>query len=284
MAGVRIIDVLCANKRFKRDSQRVAFLLCVSFSGYGVVRKVSSSVGCPLSGRYEFLAKVVLMNVNELVDAYTLDISETIKTEFSAKYQYDILLDHFSSFQNYSEAVSDKNSQVSALLMVNYLATWGMYRGSGNLRHTNTFFMEFILHCILNRDNGYLCALYHKSFNEFSDEDELALDTLLNNVRSCIRTGGVTPTDTLVSKILLGVWGQVPAYDRYFVSGLKTINKEYGFSIPTSLSGRALIKLAQWAKHYKWNSVSTSYDFVESIQYPSGKVVDMAIFQLGKNS
>ncbi len=40
------------NKRFKRDSQRVAFLLCVGFCGYGVMRKVGSSVVCPLSGRY----------------------------------------------------------------------------------------------------------------------------------------------------------------------------------------------------------------------------------------
>nr|WP_238116162.1 DUF3265 domain-containing protein [Vibrio cincinnatiensis] len=39
------------NKRFKRDSQRTAFLLCVGFCGYGVMRKVSSNVGCPLSGR-----------------------------------------------------------------------------------------------------------------------------------------------------------------------------------------------------------------------------------------
>ncbi|EJB5271624.1 DUF3265 domain-containing protein [Vibrio vulnificus] len=40
------------NKRFKRDSQRVAFLLCVGFGDYDVMRKVSSGVGCPLSGRY----------------------------------------------------------------------------------------------------------------------------------------------------------------------------------------------------------------------------------------
>ncbi len=39
------------NKRFKRDSQRAAFLLCVGFCDYGVMRKVSSSVVCPLSGR-----------------------------------------------------------------------------------------------------------------------------------------------------------------------------------------------------------------------------------------
>ncbi|ENM3760837.1 DUF3265 domain-containing protein, partial [Vibrio cholerae] len=37
------------NKRFKRDSQRVAFLLCVVFCDCAVMRKVGSSVGCPLS-------------------------------------------------------------------------------------------------------------------------------------------------------------------------------------------------------------------------------------------
>lgn len=40
------------NKRFKRDSQRAAFLPCVGFGDYGVMLKVSSKVGCPLSGRY----------------------------------------------------------------------------------------------------------------------------------------------------------------------------------------------------------------------------------------
>ncbi|OXX43759.1 hypothetical protein B9J85_10055 [Vibrio sp. V11_P1A41T118] len=30
----------------------MAFLLCVGFCGYGAMRKVGSSVGCPLSGRY----------------------------------------------------------------------------------------------------------------------------------------------------------------------------------------------------------------------------------------
>nr|WP_254618837.1 DUF3265 domain-containing protein [Vibrio metschnikovii] len=40
------------NKRFKRDFQRVAFLLCVDFCGYGVMRKLGSRVVSPLSGRY----------------------------------------------------------------------------------------------------------------------------------------------------------------------------------------------------------------------------------------
>ncbi|MGR3119052.1 hypothetical protein ABMY27_23980, partial [Vibrio vulnificus] len=36
------------NKRFKRDSQRAAFLSCVGFCGYGVMRKLGNGVGCPL--------------------------------------------------------------------------------------------------------------------------------------------------------------------------------------------------------------------------------------------
>ncbi len=40
------------NKRFKRDSQRAAFLLCVGLCDYGVMRQLGSSVVCPLSGRY----------------------------------------------------------------------------------------------------------------------------------------------------------------------------------------------------------------------------------------
>nr|WP_254620049.1 DUF3265 domain-containing protein [Vibrio metschnikovii] len=39
------------NKAFKRDSQRVAFLLCVGFCDYGVMRKLGSSVVCPLTRR-----------------------------------------------------------------------------------------------------------------------------------------------------------------------------------------------------------------------------------------
>ncbi|WP_306685606.1 MULTISPECIES: DUF3265 domain-containing protein [Vibrio] len=53
MSVIRFISsrVRSYNKAFKRDSQRVAFLLCVGFCGYSVMRKVGSSVVCPLTRR-----------------------------------------------------------------------------------------------------------------------------------------------------------------------------------------------------------------------------------------
>ncbi|HBH7890508.1 TPA: DUF3265 domain-containing protein [Vibrio parahaemolyticus] len=40
-----------ANKQFKRDSQRVAFLLCVGFSVLGAMQRLRYCVVHPLTGR-----------------------------------------------------------------------------------------------------------------------------------------------------------------------------------------------------------------------------------------
>ncbi|EGR0269387.1 DUF3265 domain-containing protein [Vibrio alginolyticus] len=42
------------NKQFKSDSARVAFLLCVGFSGLGGMRQLRYCVPHTLIGRYEF--------------------------------------------------------------------------------------------------------------------------------------------------------------------------------------------------------------------------------------
>ncbi|EHR6403307.1 DUF3265 domain-containing protein [Vibrio parahaemolyticus] len=42
------------NKLFKRDSQRVAFLLCVGLSDKGGLRRLRYCVAHPLTGRYEY--------------------------------------------------------------------------------------------------------------------------------------------------------------------------------------------------------------------------------------
>ncbi|HAT8521811.1 TPA: DUF3265 domain-containing protein [Vibrio vulnificus] len=50
------------NKRFKTDSQRVAFLPCVDFSDLGGVRKHRYCVAHHLSGRYALIGKMTGVN------------------------------------------------------------------------------------------------------------------------------------------------------------------------------------------------------------------------------
>ncbi|HGF7235240.1 TPA: DUF3265 domain-containing protein [Vibrio cholerae] len=55
MGNVQVlVEVTRYNKRFKRDCQRVASLLCVGFGDYSVMRKLGSGVVCPLTGRYTY--------------------------------------------------------------------------------------------------------------------------------------------------------------------------------------------------------------------------------------
>ncbi|MCC3845790.1 DUF3265 domain-containing protein [Vibrio parahaemolyticus] len=55
------------NKRFKTDSQRVAFLPCVDFSDLGGVRKHRYCVAHHLSGCYKYfkITEVICRLVNE---------------------------------------------------------------------------------------------------------------------------------------------------------------------------------------------------------------------------
>ncbi len=66
MPSVRVFK---HNKRFKRDSQRAAFLLCVGFGDYGVMRKVGSSVGCPLTGRYVLFVQHTFYYYSSLINS-----------------------------------------------------------------------------------------------------------------------------------------------------------------------------------------------------------------------
>ncbi len=80
------------NKRFKRDSQRVAFLPCVGFGDYGVMRKVSSSVGCPLSGRYMLSKSVSKKELKMILNHVSVGVSNVA----SAVAFYDSVLSALS--------------------------------------------------------------------------------------------------------------------------------------------------------------------------------------------
>ncbi|EOB6680498.1 hypothetical protein ACHELU_004528 [Vibrio vulnificus] len=77
------------NKRFKRDSQRAAFLLCVGFCGYGVMRKLGNGVGCPLTGRYSAcVARSISLQYFDLPDLSSvllkkLGVKDLIKVRVS---------------------------------------------------------------------------------------------------------------------------------------------------------------------------------------------------------
>lgn len=114
-----------------------------------------------------------------------------------------------------------------------YLASWGMYRGSSFLLQKDYLIHRPAVEEILKEEYK---PLNNASFDYFFDDNNNGsekLFDLIHKVKMCYEGVGDTPrkaanvTDTLVTKILLGTLGCIPAYDRYFIKGLRNHNLPY---------------------------------------------------------
>ena len=89
------------------------------------------------------------------------------------------------------------------------------------------------------------------------------------------------PTDTLVSKILLGTLGCVPAYDRYFRSAVVE------HRVATSIFSRNSV--FSLCKFYEENEIELEEVRAgmklecSGIEYPQMKLLDMAFWEIGRD-
>ena len=111
----------------------------------------------------------------------------------------------------------------AALQLGFYLASWGMYRGS-----------SFLLQHAYTVHRGVIDLIAETRFDELwntdfgANEDDVRFLPLVRELIAGIRqaykpfapaTGSSQPTDTLITKVILGTFGCLPACDRYFIDG-----------------------------------------------------------------
>ena len=176
---------------------------------------------------------------------------------------------------------------IAALNLSFYLASWGMYRGSSFLLQTDytvhkgaieTIFKEYYEPIIINKN-----VLTWKD-NEIDLLFELKED--LENYYSEIRKNIIkskrdTITDTLITKVLLGVLGVTPAYDRYFKEGLKSYNNKPNSQIPQTFNKQSFKGLINFAQNLKNLPLPLKID--HRMKYPLMKLVDMYFWKYGEN-
>ena len=87
------------------------------------------------------------------------------------------------------------------------------------------------------------------------------------------------PSDTLVTKIMLGVFANIPAYDQYFRKSLKL----------HSVNKKSLLKIKKFYEEDKetFDSIKIrTFDFLTAketdIIYPKAKLIDMCGFMDGQ--
>ena len=84
-------------------------------------------------------------------------------------------------------------------------------------------------------------------------------------------------SDTLVTKVLMGTLGCVPAYDRYFVSGVR--NEKVASGI---FNLKSILELVDfYNKYYNEFEKARSQMTLGRIKYPQMKIIDSCFWQIG---
>ncbi|WP_118788757.1 hypothetical protein [Haemophilus haemolyticus] len=175
-----------------------------------------------------------------------------------------------------------------------YLASWGMYRGSSFLLQYDYTIHYSVVKEILKKEYDKLLGIECKELN--SEQTLLLLKKLNSEISSIYKhfrsnIGGEDIkqdiSKTLVTKVLLGALGCVPAYDRFFVDAVKKNEVTTGNYNIASL--QKLIKF--YEEHQERLEELRSKFLIENefnedkktLLYPQMKVLDMGFWKIGFN-
>jgi hypothetical protein len=179
----------------------------------------------------------------------------------------------FKAFNNPTSTVDYLNLQLAF-----YLASWGMYRGSSGL-----LWKDYTIHSgaikiankydVIRIDENNLFPEISLIQQCFSELQEYYSNINFNNGKEIKY---ISATDTLITKIMLGIFGATPAIDRYFKDGIKSV-------LYQSFNIKRLSVLYEFAQS-NINELQTCQSFIfdkSAMWYPPMKILDMYFWQKG---
>jgi hypothetical protein len=194
---------------------------------------------------------------------------------------FDYCFNYFHSFREagaMKALATPEHAQTSCLQLGFYLASWGMLRGSSFLLRKSLAVYEPVVRAISDMDR----AVWEIDARCYTNANLTALLECSDAIRAAFGTGNC-PSDALVTKVMLGVFGNVPAFDSFVRTALGEL---LGVR---SLGRRALRALAGFYETHRevierhrvpTLAFATGQD--TSRRYTRAKVMDMAFFIEGQ--
>lgn len=193
-------------------------------------------------------------------------------------------------FNAFRDSETGDNVDYLSLQLAFYLASWGMYRGSSGL-----LWKDYKIHAgavqILKKYDSIHCGA-EREINETQIDTIIEAKNELKEYYSKIqfvkptkdgdKKSKISPSDTLISKILLGTLGCVPAYDRLLRAGFDEMTS---IKIGKSLNPKSLGTLFKFASSNQ-DSFKTLSEKINrnGVHYPLMKLVDMYFWEMGRLS
>jgi hypothetical protein len=194
---------------------------------------------------------------------------------------FDYCYNYFNSFSNKSEIATSKNVEKSCLHIGSYLASWGMYRGSSFLlQEKSVRYYKELVTWFSQCPPKY----WEIDVDNYNDENRITLLEIYSSI-SKILSLSENRSPVLVTKIMLGVFSNTPAFDRNFKKTFsKHFNSKPGF---TKYNKNSLLALSEF---YIQNqkiinrlcSRTKTLDFLSGrnteTPYTKAKIIDMIGF------
>lgn len=173
----------------------------------------------------------------------------------------------------------------ACLQMAFYLASWGMYRGSSFLLWKDYLIHKEVVEHLLSKKH-----LQRLNFKDTTKEEIEEIFDLITYIKMWYQNNiefingekkKVNVTDTLATKIILGSLGCIPAYDRYFIDGIRNKGLSYSGLKPANFATVISFYQQNYDDFLNANQVILARS---GINYPPMKLVDMYFWEIGYES
>ena len=180
----------------------------------------------------------------------------------------------YRSFQN-----ENLSNEIKSLHLASYLCSWGMYRGSSQLLNEYNY---MIFNNLIDLLNEYMEL--RKDFLEESEYEKFL--EFIHKIKSFLKNKNISSTKTLITKIILGVYGCFPALDNYFIKGYRSNGYTFSEKVLTNIQKfnvfYTCLKNFYITNERIFNNKRQEIEANRGIDYPAMKLIDMYFWMEGK--
>jgi hypothetical protein len=219
------------------------------------------------------------INIDENIDLFQNGLAKNNGRHPNERYaSFDYCFNYFQSFREQGKVAnlcSPENLEMSCLQIGFYLASWGMLRGSSFLLEKSIGQYKPLIKEI----STFPTEIWQIDADSYTESNIQVLMDFKEKASIALGKGKNT-SDTLITKIMLGIFGSVPAFDSYFMTSFKV----------TAFNKKALEKVADYYKVHKvtidqYSQSITTYEFNNEADtgrhYTKAKIIDMIGFMEG---
>lgn len=211
---------------------------------------------------------------------------ELVIAKYKSKSEPDDRYTSFDYCYNYFRSTNDLTQDIekSCLVLGFYLASWGMFRGSSFLLKKSVKHFESTIRYIATLDK----SVWEIDADNYNEKNIQTIIKIYKDIKSLLIVKDKSDL-TLITKVLLGVFGFIPAFDNYFGKSFRAIyDKQCGFR-KVNVKSLTFIK-----SFYETNKATIdrlsmetfTTDFMTGqktmINYPKAKIIDMYGFTAGQ--